>query len=64
MSGPALAPTKTRLTVSSNDANRHEGTIITYAKVISHLLKRYDADTVISKADEEIRNFKQALSTP
>lgn len=35
MISPVLDAIKARLTLSCNDANMHEGTIIDYAKVVS-----------------------------
>lgn len=36
MHGPTLPAIKVRLILSSKDTNRHEGTIITFAKVVNH----------------------------
>lgn len=41
-------------------ANRNEGTVIAYDKVVNHVLRRYTTDTVIAEADGEIRSFKKA----
>lgn len=58
MSFPALAVVKMRLALSSNEANRHEGTTTPYVKVVNHLLRRYATDTVAAKAEEKLCNFK------
>lgn len=64
MIGIILAATKVRWTLLSNDANRHEGAIKFYARVVKHLLRSYETDAVIAKAGEEICNFKQGSLTP
>lgn len=64
MNGAALAAVSARLYLSSNDANRNEATITTYVEVVKHLLRRYDTDAVIVKADERISSFKQGPLTP
>lgn len=40
ISGPALTSITTPFTVSSNEANRLEGTVIISAEMVSHLLRR------------------------
>lgn len=57
MNGPAAVAINARLNLSSNDANRHAGTIKTYSEVVNQLLAYYTTDAVIAKANEEIRNF-------
>lgn len=64
MNGPALASIRARLTLSSNDGNRHKGTIACYAGVLNQLLRRYATDTVVARADEEMCNYKQVLLKP
>lgn len=64
MNGPALATMKAWLTLSSNNANRHEGTSTSYEDVINLLLMRYVTNAVIGKADEEISTFKHGLRMP
>lgn len=63
MNGLVLASIKTRLTLSSNDENKHERTIETYAEVLKHLLRRFATDGLITKAAEEIGNFEQGSLT-
>lgn len=50
----ALGAIKARLTMFSNNAKRHEGTIIAYAKVVNKLIRPYVTDAIIAKADEVI----------
>lgn len=59
MSGLALAAVRAQLSLSSSDANRHEGTITSYAEIVKYLLRRYAAEAVIAKANEKIQNFMQ-----
>lgn len=61
INGIALAANKARLPLSLNDKNRQKGSITSYAKVVSRLLRRYDTDAVIAKVDVEICNFKIGL---
>lgn len=60
---PAVAAIKDLLSLSPNDANKYEETITIYTDVVSHKFRRYDTAAVNAKDDEEIRNFKQGLST-
>lgn len=61
MYGPDLTSFSARLTISSNNTNKHEDTIKTDAVVLNHLLlKCYATDNVFAKADEAIPNFKKA----
>lgn len=64
LNAPALPAIKAQLTLSSNNANRHERTITTYAVAVNHLLRRYATDAVIAESDGEIRSFKQSSLTP
>lgn len=64
MNGLLHAAINARIILSSNDANSRQDTIKTSTRVVRHLLTRYDADTVIARADEEIRNVKQVSFTP
>lgn len=63
MKGPALATINVRMTLLSNDTNRHEDTSTSYAKVVNHVAGRYAANTSIVKADENIDDFKQSSLT-
>lgn len=56
MNGSVLAAIKTRLASSSNNGNMHE--------VVSDLVGRYATEAVITKADEEICEFKEGSLTP
>lgn len=58
MTSPALTAVKARLDLSSNDANKREGTITSYAEMVKHVMMRYTVDVVIAKADEEVPSFK------
>lgn len=58
-----LANNKAWLTLSPNDANRHEGTTTTYAVAVTHLPRRYATDAVIDQADEDIPSFVQVPLT-
>lgn len=64
MCGPALADIKTRWTLLSNDPNKYERTISSYAGVVNHLIGRYSTNPVIAKANKDIRSFKQCSLTP
>lgn len=64
MNGPSVPAIKARLNLSSNHANTLERPIKTYAEVVINLLSCYDTDSVIAKAEAEIRNFKQGSLTP
>lgn len=61
---PTIAAINARLALSPNDTNKQDGINRTYAGVVSHLLRRYSADTVTTKADELTRNFKQVSLAP
>lgn len=50
------------MTLSSNDANRHEHKITIYTEMVSRLLRRYSTDAVIANADEKISNLEQRSS--
>lgn len=63
MTGFALATIKTLLILSSNDAYWHEGTIASYAGETNHLRRRHASDSVITKTDEYVRNFKPGSLT-
>lgn len=63
MDGPAVTAIKRQLTFPSNDGNRHEGTNTIYVEVMNHVLRRYATGTVIARAYEKIRNFKQRTIT-
>lgn len=52
------------LSLTGNDANRHESTITRYDRVVNHLIRRYTREAVIAKSDEDIRNLKQGSFTP
>lgn len=56
----ALAAVKVRLIPSSNDASRHEGTIIFHARVVTHLLRQYATYAVMAKTNKNIKNLKGA----
>lgn len=58
MNGSASAHSEVRLTMSLNDASRHEGAITAYAEVGNYLLRRYATDLFIARADENIRKNK------
>lgn len=64
MNGHTLANIKVRMILFLYDANRHEGTITTYAEVVNYRLGRYGTDTVTTKADDRIRNSKPIVLTP
>lgn len=64
MTGPELSFIKALLLLSSNNMNRYEGTITTYASVVNYLLRPYAMDAVVFKADESIRNSKKRLLAP
>lgn len=63
LSDPTLAALKARLTLSSNDSKKHESTITSYAEGVNQLLRLYAIEAVISKSDEDIRNFKEGCLT-
>lgn len=52
MNGVALTAMKAWSILSSNDSNRHEGAIMSYAGVVRHLLKRYATNTANAGADK------------
>lgn len=58
MTVPAFAAIKAQFILSTKDAKRYDGTILSYDGVVNHLLRRYETEAVIAKAVEEIRNFK------
>lgn len=60
LSGPALPANKAQLILSSIDQNRHEGTITLNDRVVNSSLRRCATDVVITKVNEDIRNFKKA----
>lgn len=64
INGSTLAAIKARVNLLPNDANRHKGPFTTYAEVVNHVLGCLATDTVITRADEEIHNFKQVSVTP
>lgn len=64
VNGPTLASMKVRLTLSTNNSDRHDDTITIYAEVVYHLLRRYTIDAIIVKADEESRCFEQGSLKP
>lgn len=47
MKSPAFATIEARLTLSSNDAEKHEKTIKTCVEVVCHLRRRYGTVAVI-----------------
>lgn len=59
MNSPVLAAVNKRLTLFSNNTDRHEGNITAYSEVVNHLFRRYTIGTVIAKSDKEIQGFKQ-----
>lgn len=61
INGPALAAIKARLPLSSNDAKRHKGTIMTYTVFVKNLLRQYATCIVIARADGNIQSFKEGL---
>lgn len=64
MNGPVFAASKPPSTLTSNDADRRDRTITTYAEVVNHLLWLYATDAVIAKDDEKICILKQGLLAP
>lgn len=60
----ALPTVRTQLNLSSNDKSTYDGTIKTYAEVMSHSLSRYAIDAVIVKGNEKRDNFKQRSLPP
>lgn len=59
MDGTAPAAIRGRMQKSSFDADRHESSITTYAKVITDLLRHYASNIVIAKTDENISSLQQ-----
>lgn len=51
MSGLAFVADKVRLTLSFNDKNKHEASMVSHAGDVTHLQKRYATDAVIVKSD-------------
>lgn len=56
---PDLAAFMERLALFFNNFSKEDGITASYLGTVSHLLSRYDADTVPAKADEKKQNFKQ-----
>lgn len=63
MNGRTLPAVKGWLNSSSNDSNRQEGSVKTYADEINDLLRWYATDDVIAMADKEIHNIRQLFLT-
>lgn len=64
MFAPVLSGVYTRLTLFSNDGNRHESTTTLYTEVLNHLLRSNASNAVVVKPKNEIGSFKQNSSTP
>lgn len=63
MSSLVLTAINVCLILSSNDAKRHEGTIMSYPGVVNHLLKQYATDAKFTRIDEKIHIFQRDLLT-
>lgn len=59
MNGPVLLTINAQLILFFNGADRHDGTIITYAEVDNLLLRLYATGTFIVRANEQIRSLKR-----
>lgn len=59
MDGPALAAIKARFILSLSEKSRQDLTIKTDGEEMNQLLRRYDSEAAIAKADKKIRVFKQ-----
>lgn len=64
MTGPAFAGIKARFTLSHNDAKKHEGTITSYDRVMSYMVRWYGTDSVVTNDKENFRNYEQGLLAP
>lgn len=64
MNAAPLAAMNALLTLSPGVPNRNGNMILTYAEVVSQLLRRDATDAAIVKVDEEICTFRKLLSTP
>lgn len=64
MNGSTFSTSKAQFTLSSNNANKHKETIMTYSEVGNHILRRYDTNSVFTNADNEIRNSNQGWLEP
>lgn len=59
MTGPFLANINAQFSFLLKEAEKYECTILSWIEVGNLLLSFYVVDTVIGKANEEIRNFTE-----
>lgn len=64
MNVPVLVAIKALLTLSSDSANRDDGTMTTYVGVFTRFLKRCTISAVNGRAVERTCNFKEVSLTP